>query len=226
MILSIETSTPVCSIALHDEGKLIASQEYYVDKSHSALLPSSIGQILSNVDLKKTDLQAVAVSEGPGSYTGLRIGASIAKGLSFALEIPLIPIPTLRILAEEALLYVHDRTSLVISMLDARRMEVYAAVYDCEGLEVMPKAPLIIKEESFSEYKDYSLVLIGDGAGKCANILSHGKVLIRSTAPQASYMGHLASQLYSEKKFIDPAYFEPEYLKPFQTKKARNRLLQ
>lgn len=224
MILGIETSTRVCTVALHSEGELIASQSYHLDKSHSSLLPGILDQLLQNSGVEKSDLIAVSVSEGPGSYTGLRIGVSAAKGLAFGLDIPLISIPTLYLIAGSLQGSMAPDT-LAIPMIDARRMEVYASVYDHQMNCIRPVEPMIIDENSFSKYADYRLLLLGDGASKCEIIGHRSYQILDDIFPDARYMGKLAYQKFLDKSFEDVAYFEPLYLKQFQTKKAKNRLL-
>lgn len=224
MILGIETSTRVCTVALHSEGELIASQSYHLDKSHSSLLPGILDQLLKNSGVEKSDLKAVSVSEGPGSYTGLRIGVSAAKGLAFGLDIPLISIPTLYLIAGSLQGSMAPDT-LAIPMIDARRMEVYASVYDHQMNCIRAVEPMIIDENSFSKYADYRLLLLGDGASKCEIIGHRSYQILDEIFPDARCMGKLAYQKFLDKSFEDVAYFEPLYLKQFQTKKAKNRLL-
>lgn len=225
MILSIETSTPVCSIALHNEGKLLAHQAYHSDKSHSVLLPSIIGEILDNALVKREQLQAVAISSGPGSYTGLRIGLSATKGLCFAMGIPLIAVGTLDTLIAQAINWIPPG-SLICPMIDARRMEVYTKLVSTEGKELWELQPLILEEETFREYSDQPIYIFGSGAAKCRDFLTHPKLMILdSIHPDAAYVGHIAWQRFQKEEFEDLAYYEPNYLKEFQTKKAANKLL-
>lgn len=226
MILSLETSTRSCSLAVHNKGQLLGNASFHLDKSHSALLPSTVGQLLDNLEIRMEQLEAVGVSEGPGSYTGLRIGASVAKGLSYALGKPLISIPTLLIIAEEVAFLASENT-YIVPMLDARRMEVYGMVVGKHGKVIEEVSPWIIDENSLSQYKGKDLWLIGNGAQKCEGILSHSSyTIIPEAFPDAKNMGAMAFRKFKDKDFQEAAYFEPFYLKPFQTKKAKNRLLQ
>jgi len=224
MILSIETSTTSCSVALHDQGHLIADQSYHVSQSHSGLLPTLIDQLLSNTGIGKSALQAVALSEGPGSYTGLRIGSSIAKGLCYALDLPLISISTLDILVERVREMTRDDV-LIAPMIDARRMEVFMKLVDRENNELWSVRPLIIEESTFSAFPDKAIVLVGNGASKCRTVIQHEQVIYRDRLfPDARHMGELAWACYVKKEFCDVAYYEPNYVKAFQTKSPRNRV--
>jgi tRNA threonylcarbamoyladenosine biosynthesis protein TsaB len=158
VILSIETSTSNCSVALHDKGELVSNQSYNLPKSHSSLLPAIIDQLLVNSEIEKKELKAISVSGGPGSYTGLRIGVSTAKGIAYALNIPLISVSTLEVLAQN-LSGLIEPDSLVLPMLDARRMEVYLAVLDHNLQYIQKDQPFIIDVDSFSEYKSHKLFL-------------------------------------------------------------------
>lgn len=224
MILSIETSTPVCSIALHNEGKLLAQQAYHSDKSHSVLLPTIIGELLFNAQAKREDLQAIAISAGPGSYTGLRIGLSVAKGLCFALGVPLIAVGTLDTLIAQAIDWVPPE-ALICPMIDARRMEVYTKLVTTSEEQVWELQPLILEEETFSEFPDQSIYIFGSGAAKCRNFLNHSDLMILdSIHPNASFTGQIAWRKFQNQEFENLAYYEPNYLKEFQTKKASNKL--
>ena len=225
MILSIETSTPVCSIALHNEGKLLAQQSYHSDKSHSVLLPSIVGEMLDNALVKREQLQAIAISAGPGSYTGLRIGLSITKGLCFALSIPLISVGTLDTLIEQARGWVPP-DALICPMIDARRMEVYMKLVKPNGDEVWELQPLILAEKTFYDFLDQTIYIYGSGAAKCRDFLDHPNlVVLEAIHPDAAYMGQMAWQKFRKQEFEDLAYYEPNYLKEFQTKMASNKLL-
>lgn len=222
MILSIETSTPACSVALHHEGELVADQNYRLEKSHSGLLPGIIDELLINAGVGRQQLTAVAVTSGPGSYTGLRIGLSTAKGLCYALDLPLIAVGSLETLVEPFFQY-YPRAYLA-PMLDARRMEVYTMLVDSERRILKPIEPLVLEENSFDEYADQPLVLMGNGATKCKGFIKHPHLIIHdSEAPQARVVGSLAWDKFNKLEFEDVAYFEPEYLKAFQTKKPSNK---
>ena len=224
MILSIETSTKVCSVALHNQGELLAESTLYVDKSHSEKLAILIRDLLSYAEIETKDLKAVAIASGPGSYTGLRIGTSTAKGLCYALNIPLISISTL-----EAMTYGVAQTItediLLCPMLDARRMEVYSLLADKELAILQPTEALIIDENSFSkELENNKIVFFGNGAAKCEPMIG-GKpnaIFINSQSISAVHIGALAWKKYQTQSFEDLAYFEPEYLKEFKAIKPKN----
>ncbi|HVD99726.1 MAG TPA: tRNA (adenosine(37)-N6)-threonylcarbamoyltransferase complex dimerization subunit type 1 TsaB [Cytophagaceae bacterium] len=217
LIISIETSTKVCSVALHKGDTLLASSQILIEKSHSKFITVLIENLFSYSGEKMIDLSAVAVSKGPGSYTGLRIGVSTAKGLCYALEKPLIAISTLESMAYEANRFNHTR-ALLCPMIDARRMEVYCALYDHElkcKEEVNAK---IIDENSFQELLSAQPVLFfGDGAQKCTKFLGQYKnaIFFNDMLPSAINIGAMALKAYEEKRFEDVAYFEPFYLKDF-----------
>lgn len=213
-ILCIETATTNCSIALSVDGKTVAFREENNQKySHSEKLHVFIEEVLSEVQFDKSQLNAIAVSKGPGSYTGLRIGVSAAKGLCFALDIPLISIPTLQILAQQ----VTTRDCYIIPMIDARRMEVYAQVFDIAKKSISETSAEILNENSFSEYLNQKrTVFLGDGSQKfkiiCKN--SNAEFLI-DRYPSACDMANLAETKYKISDIENVAYFEPYYLKDF-----------
>ncbi|MBX2964495.1 MAG: tRNA (adenosine(37)-N6)-threonylcarbamoyltransferase complex dimerization subunit type 1 TsaB [Cyclobacteriaceae bacterium] len=221
-ILCLETSAKVCSVALHANGRLITSAEAHVEQSHATRLAPLIDDI---VKLSKTDftqVQAVAVSAGPGSYTGLRIGVSLAKGLCFALKIPLIAINTLELLAYQVRNQVEEDI-LLCPMIDARRMEVYCMVVNNAFQSVQPIMPKVIDSESFSNFLDVNQILFfGDGAPKCKGVIHHSNALfLDKVYPQASKMGELAYQKFESGQVEDLESFEPVYLKEFMIKPAR-----
>ncbi len=224
MILSIETSTKVCSVGLHDRGHLVADQSYHLSKSHSSLLPGIINELLENSSVAKADLNAVAVSAGPGSYTGLRIGVSSAKGLCFGLRIPLISIPTLEILLEKAISVVNG-TCYILPMIDARRMEVYTMITNETGKIIEETHALVLEESTFDHLTGKPVWLVGNGAEKFKSINHRPDIRIEGEwFPDARYMGRIAYRRFRKEEFEDLAYFEPDYLKEFQTKKAKNQL--
>jgi len=225
VILSLETSTDVCSVALHDKGNLVADLWSHEAYSHAERLAPLIDKILSKSNIKPADLTAVAVSAGPGSYTGLRIGASTAKGLCYALNIPLITIGTL-----ESMLESHKTTSgeaLLCPMLDARRMEVYCLLADINGQIIEETQAKIIDDASFLNYLETSKIsFFGNGAEKCKSVItSENAIFIEGIKPSAINIGKLAHIKYAEADFADLASFEPEYLKAFRAIKAKNPLL-
>lgn len=217
-ILSIETATESCSVAVHFGADLIAFAEVNVPKSHSNLLVSLIDQIISNAGIEKSNLSAVAVSQGPGSYTGLRIGASTAKGLCFAMDIPLIAVDTLEAMAFAVSKYC-DNDTLLAPMIDARRMEIYSAVYDIDLNQVYPTSPIVLNSQSYIEFLgNGKLMVFGNGASKASSIISHRNlILIQGISPSAKYIGEMAYVKFESKHFENTAYFEPFYLKEFYT---------
>jgi len=223
LILSIETSTAACSIALHNAGEVLSEQTYFLDKSHSALLPGIINDMLNWSGYSLNDLVAIAVSSGPGSYTGLRIGLSTVKGLCYSLDLPLIQISSLDTLALAGRDWSLQGT-LICPMIDARRMEVYTKLIDHEGLELWPTQALVLTENTFEEFEG-QILLVGNGATKCRGFLRNSKLIIADKeVPQARHMGTLAWNKFQADLFEDLASYEPNYLKEFQTKKAKNKL--
>ena len=216
-ILCIETATKNCSVALCVNGNVIALQQdnpnNEPDKgfSHAEKLQGYITQVLDQGNVSKNDLNAIAVSKGPGSYTGLRIGVSTAKGLCYALDIPLIAISTLSSLARQV------TGSLVVPMLDARRMEVYSAVFSSEMEQIREIQAQIITQDSFKTYLDRGRVtFIGDGVEKFEAVCTHpNAVFIKNALPSASQMAAIATLKLSTNQTQDVAYFEPYYLKDF-----------
>ena len=224
LILNIETATRVCSVALGKNGTLISFKETKVDRSHAASITIFIEQILSEEGLTPKDLDAIAVSKGPGSYTGLRIGISTAKGLCYALDIPLIAINSLASLAQ-GYLENNDATNILLCpMIDARRMEVYTAIYDCALNVIQQTSAEIIAKNSFSEQLKFNrMVFIGEGADKCRPLLEWHKNASFETAGSisATTMVSMAERAFKKKKFEDVAYFEPFYLKDFVAGKPK-----
>lgn len=227
LLLSLETSSPVCSVALRRiaDGSLIGQSELRLDKSHSTHLTVLIEQLLANTGHALADLAAVAVSDGPGSYTGLRIGAAAAKGLCFALDIPLIAVSTLKAMAAQvAAGTARAETQLYCPMLDARRMEVYAAIYDSDGAEVLPPAPLILHADTLAErLASQSMLFFGHGATKFQALLGeHAHAgFLGGVEPSATAVGQLAVAAYQRQEFQDVAYYEPFYLKEVYTTTPR-----
>lgn len=217
-ILCIETSTSVCSAALCVDGVAVEQLISMEGGNHAQLLPRYIDQLLRG---KQQLLKAVAVSEGPGSYTGLRIGASMAKGLSYGRQIPLIPIPTLQVLAVSAIESITSPLSpsqpLLCPMLDARRMEVYTALYDSRLTLQRAVEARVVENRQWLEETNRPVYFFGDGAAKCQTILEDEQIhFIPDIVPQAAYMGRLAEQLLAEDRQADVAYWQPFYLKEFE----------
>ena len=217
-ILNIESSTTNCSVSLANNGELISIRELNEKNySHSTKLHSFIEEVLKNSNITVNKLSAIAVSSGPGSYTGLRIGVSAAKGLCYALQIPLISVPTLKVLARQLNI---QREDLIIPVMDARRDEVYSAVYNSEYELVRDIFPEIIDSESFSGLaKDNKLYFIGNGQEKCERLIRKNSNLIFSnydTFPSSKEMVLISYEKFKKLKFEDVAYFEPDYLKKFK----------
>lgn len=225
-ILSIETSTRTSSVALHQEGKLIASQQIYAEKSHASYLSLSIKNMMETSGMKLDQLDAVAISEGPGSYTGLRIGTSTAKGLCYALDIKMIAINTLKSMASGMTRYYDDQV-LYCPMIDARRMEVYCLLADNKLNELQPTRAKIIDASSFSDLLDtQKIVFFGDGSQKCRQTIIHDNaIFVDGINANAEYTGVLAHEAFQQEDFVDVAYFEPFYLKDFVAKKPSARKL-
>ncbi len=222
LILSLETSTKTCSVALHQDASLLALQEVHLEKSHSALLNIMIRDILAYCEVKKQSLSAIAVSKGPGSYTGLRIGVSVAKGLCFALDIPLIGVNTLQAMAWQVDQF-NQHQALLCPMIDARRMEVYCLIQKGSDTEVMPTTAVVVDENSFQEYSEEEIWFFGNGAEKCRTVIGETafKKFIPGIQPSARGVGALALARFEQKAFEDVAYFVPDYLKEFRTTKPK-----
>jgi tRNA threonylcarbamoyladenosine biosynthesis protein TsaB len=216
-ILQIETATQVCSAAVSVNGSTIALKEEIASNIHAGSLTLFIAEAMQAAGLVYADLDAIAVSKGPGSYTGLRIGVSTAKGLCFGLDKPLIAIPTLDMMARGYFSAHPDYNGLVCPMIDARRMEVYCAVYDTALNVVEEVSAKIIEKDSFTAVLDWSEVaFIGDGAMKCAPLLQHRRASFSDlNYNSAAHMTTIAAAYYAESRFEDVAYFEPFYLKDF-----------
>ena len=217
VILSIETSTTVCSVALTEGDQIMAKEILFLEQSHSTHLTLLIEKVLQQVSLEMKELDAVAVSEGPGSYTGLRIGVSTAKGLCYALGIPLIGISTLKAMAFQVKEEQLDQ-GIYVPMLDARRMEVYTATYDADLLTIEKIRPLILAQNSFAEtLKTEQVFFFGDGAQKFSEILKHENArFLENIVPEAWAVGVLANEKFLKEDFEDVAYFEPNYLKAYR----------
>ncbi len=227
-ILNIETSTTTCSVALSSDGQVVDHHENYDGLSHATLLSKFIDDALSTAHRKEIKLDAIAVSIGPGSYTGLRIGLSQAKGLAFGLDLPLIGVNTLQLLAVTAMFSdFFDDDVLFVPMIDARRMEVYTAVYNNALEAILQPQPLILDENSFSNLLDKNtLVLMGNGSDKAKGVIHHNNArFIDSITPEAVNMIALAEKLYREQRFIDVAYSTPLYLKDFQATTPKKKVL-
>ena len=221
LILAIETTTKNCSIALFNDGILLQLKEEYSDSySHAENLTVFINEVLIKANISIHKLDAIAVSKGPGSYTGLRIGTSTSKGLCYSLGIPLIAISTLKAMA----LGVSQtkESDFYCPMIDARRMEVFAAIFDDQNNQVRDIMADVVDGSTYKEYLDKMILFFGDGAMKCQEIINHqNATFLEGIFPSAKDMGILACQKFDNKDFEDVAYFEPFYLKDFVAGKKK-----
>lgn len=218
IILGIETATKVCSIALSKDDELLAIEEVGGEYSHAENVTNFIEKVIKKANIQFNDIDAIAVSKGPGSYTGLRIGVSSAKGLCYALNIPLIAIDTLQAMALRMAKQTSDKNLLFCPMIDARRMEVYTAIYNASNELIEPISAKIIDENSFSQLLTKQKVLFfGDGAEKCKIIFEqHSNALFNDDIlPSATEINELALKKLNNNELEDVAYFEPFYLKDF-----------
>jgi len=220
LILQVETATSVCSIALAENGRVLACREMDQRNAHAERITLFIDEVLNMTGKRYAELDAIAVSSGPGSYTGLRIGVSTSKGLSFALDRPLIAIETLAAMADGMSLrgMIPNESVLLCPMIDARRMEVFTAVFDTRGNVIIPVSAEIIDEYSFADLlQNNQMIFFGDGAEKCRDILSvHTNArIVNGFINSAAHLTKRATEKYKKKEFVDVAYFEPYYLKDF-----------
>lgn len=226
-ILLIDTSTEVCLVALSDNNQLLASRIDTNGQNHSKLIGTFVQDVLQEAGIAAQQLDAVALSAGPGSYTGLRIGTSFVKGLCFAADKPVITLPTLQILAQEALLQnpnIEPHANLC-PMIDARRMEVYTAVYNTALQETSPAWPEIVTQDSYATHLQQPTYFFGNGSDKCQSTLTHAHAhFIPNIQPSAKAMMLLAQQAYAQQQFVDTAYFEPFYLKEFMATMPKNKI--
>ena len=234
LILSIETGTDICSVALANDGELMALRESDEGRDHAKKVALFVDELLRETGVQPSDIDAIAVGKGPGSYTGLRIGVSFAKGMCYALDIPLIAIGSLDALAEVAredfdagILDIEEEDwaqAKLCPMVDARRMEVYAQVFNVEGEAQSDVVAEVVTEESFNEWRSKGkFVIFGNGAKKCAEILPDA--IIEDVVPSARGIVRLAEEAFNAGKFEDLAYFEPFYLKDFIVIPSKKKLL-
>ena len=225
-ILNLETSTSVCSVAVAEDNHVIYREEDTEGHSHAVKCGVFTQNALSFAESHAIPLDAVAVSEGPGSYTGLRIGVSMAKGVAYGRNVPLLNIPTLELMCVPVLLY-HEmevpEDALLVPMIDARRMEVYSAVYDRSLKTVRQIQPDVVTTDTYKEYLDLGPVLFfGNGSDKCQEVITHpNAVFIPEIYPLAANMAPLAEKRLRGGQIADTAYFEPFYLKEFQATKSK-----
>jgi tRNA threonylcarbamoyladenosine biosynthesis protein TsaB len=234
LILSIDTSEKICSVALSNNYELISTLEISEEKSHASMLTVLIKKLFSEKEIEFSKLDAVAVSKGPGSYTGLRIGVSVAKGICYALNIPLISISTLQLLCLRVIyedwlrkIGLIDQNLLLCPLIDARRMEVYKAFFNINREQIGKIEAVIIHENSFSEELiSNKIVFFGTGAEKCKSIIQNQNAFfIDDIRPNASYMVSYAYDSFARKEFENSAYFEPFYLKDFVATVPKKRIV-
>lgn len=225
--MNIETSTDVCSVSVSQDGACIFSQEDHEGPNHAVKLGTFVDEALSFADSHAIPLDAVAVSCGPGSYTGLRIGASMAKGICFGQDLKLIAVPTLELMAVPVLLREEvEEGALLCPMIDARRMEVYSAVYDRALHEVRGIQADVVDADTYREYLDRGPVyFFGNGAEKCMEVINHPNArLIKGVEPLAKWMFPIAERRIAQEKYEDVAYFVPFYLKDFVAQQPKKLL--
>ncbi|HTH54740.1 MAG TPA: tRNA (adenosine(37)-N6)-threonylcarbamoyltransferase complex dimerization subunit type 1 TsaB [Cyclobacteriaceae bacterium] len=221
LLLSIETSTHSFSCALHDEGKLVVEEKSVADQTTASMLAVMIKKLFSKSQLKKNKLSAVVIAAGPGSYTGLRIGVATGKGICYALEIPLISVDTLKLMAFQASALIRD--GLLCPMLDARRMEVYCALFDQDLKVIQNTQAKIIDANSFSDQLHRPIYFFGEGADKCRDTLVHSNAKFMSgIKPSANALGELGYAKFQKSEFEGLEHFEPFYLKDFVVKKPKS----
>ncbi|MBP3354129.1 MAG: tRNA (adenosine(37)-N6)-threonylcarbamoyltransferase complex dimerization subunit type 1 TsaB [Bacteroidales bacterium] len=227
-IINIETSTKVCSVAVTCDGMVAFNKEHHEGPSHASLLGGFVQEALDFIKSNNLKLDAVAVSGGPGSYTGLRIGVSMAKGLCFGYDVPLIALDTTEIMACSVLFNPNvDEEAMLSPMIDARRMEVYSAIYDRALQPILPISANIIDENSFSEIlKERKVVFFGDGSDKCKDVIkSENAIFVSGVVPLAKSMLALSERAFRNADFKDTAYYQPFYLKEFQATIPKNKVL-
>ncbi len=226
-IILIETSTSLCSTAIVEDGEIVCSRLSEEPRAHASMTAVFVDGMLKERGLGMEDFNAVAVSKGPGSYTGLRVGVSTAKGLCFGAGIKLISVGTLDTLVWQAIDegLVPAGCRHIIPMIDARRMEVYTGIFTPEGVQTSPTVSKVIDENTFAEeLKDGPVLFIGDGAGKCEQVIRNGNATFVQCCPKASGMRRPATAALREGRFEDVAYFEPYYLKEFVTTVSKKKL--
>lgn len=229
-ILNIETSTDVCSVALTSDGQVLDHTENYEGQTHATLLSKYVKEMLKYARSLELKLDAIAVSIGPGSYTGLRIGLSEAKGLAFGLQVPLIGVNTLQLMTVSTMFnhFIDDDNPLYVPMIDARRMEVYTAAYTPALEAVLEPQAMILDEHAFDGLlqQGYTLVMMGNGSDKARQLFQNpGVKFIEGIKPVAVDMMALAERAWRQQDFIDVAYSTPLYLKEFQATKPKNPVL-
>jgi len=227
-ILNIDTSAEICSVSLSENGKLLGLKENKEKNNHSSQLALLTNKLLKEYNIQANQLSAIAINKGPGSYTGLRIGVAFAKGLCYALNIPLIAIDSLKILSQDFLLkYEANDVELICPMLDARRMEVYTAIFDKSLNQIAPSQALILNSQSFNNYKKQKIAFVGNGCSKFRFLISSTEKYFSffpDLYPNSFAIVPLSYNYFIQKKFEDITYFEPQYLKDFIPTTPKNKL--
>lgn len=225
LILNIDTATEHASVCLSKDAQLVAIEENHIQKDHAAFIQPAIQKLMQLADYRLQDVDAIAVSNGPGSYTGLRVGLSSAKGLCFALNKPLILINTLEIIASASVQLKTEnlkQKTLFCPMIDARRMEVFTALYDQNLNNILSPTAMILNENSFTDHlQTHQIIFSGSGSFKFQNLMQHSNAIFSLTKHNACYMQAIAEKLYSLKNFADVAYSEPFYLKEFYNTQSK-----
>ncbi len=221
IILNLETSTKNCSVSIAKDGvQLCLIEESEENYAHGEKLNQFVDWCIEGAEIEIKDLDAVCVSKGPGSYTGLRIGVSSAKGFAYGLDKPLLAVNTLNVLVDSQ---INKGFDLIVPMIDARRMEVYTAIFDGQGKQLTETEAKVIDEASFEDLKGKNIVFIGDGAEKCKDVLVHLNAEFVQEFPSAKNMISLSEEKYLQESFEDVAYFEPYYLKDFIAGKKKTQ---
>lgn len=221
MILNLETSTKNCSVSIAKDGvQLCLIEESEESYAHGEKLNQFVDWCINGAEIEIKDIDAVCVSKGPGSYTGLRIGVSSAKGFAYGLDKPLLAVNTLDVLVNSQ---INKGFDFIVPMIDARRMEVYTAIFDGQGKQLTETEAKVIEETSFEDLQGKKIVFIGDGAEKCKDVLAHLNAIFIQEYPSAKNMISLSEEKYLQKSFEDVAYFEPFYLKDFIAGKKKTQ---
>lgn len=225
LILSLETSVYSCSVALHENGRLLHTELIKEPQAHATKLALLIQTSFQKIDRSMLELKAIAITSGPGSYTGLRIGTSTAKGLCFALNIPLLSVNTLELLIYQAS-FQNPQKAMLCAMIDARRMEVYAMLANSDRVVVNDTVAEIIDEHSYrTTLENQKILFFGNGSAKCKDAINHpNAIFLEDQLPLASSLGELASNKFKSNQFEDLVHFEPFYLKEFMVKKSNKPL--
>lgn len=221
MILNLETSTKNCSVSIAKDGvQLCLIEESEESYAHGEKLNQFVDWCINGAEIEIKDIDVVCVSKGPGSYTGLRIGVSSAKGFAYGLDKPLLAVNTLDVLVNSQ---INKGFDFIVPMIDARRMEVYTAIFDGQGKQLTETEAKVIEETSFEDLQGKKIVFIGDGAEKCKDVLAHLNAIFIQEYPSAKNMISLSEEKYLQKSFEDVAYFEPFYLKDFIAGKKKTQ---